>query len=120
MEQGDMNANVVQAKHFQLVDDENKVRAQLGTGPDGSSVALEFYQDDRETSRLSVGIDPNGAAAVALRDDAGGTRARLAVEPSGTPTTFNIRDAVNRIRALSNSVRRGRLRGLRRRRPGSI
>lgn len=93
-----VNADIVQARHFQLVDETNRVRAQWGTGPDGSA-GLDFYHHDGETPRVSVGVNPYGTSAVILYDDAGRIRARLAVEPSGAPTTFNIRDAENRIRA---------------------
>jgi hypothetical protein len=97
VEQRDVNANNVQARQFQLVDAENKVRAQMSTGPDGS-VMLGFSPDG-ETVRLSLGVNPRGTAAFDLRDGTGGIRARLAVETSGVPTVFSIRDGTNRIRA---------------------
>jgi hypothetical protein len=95
MAEGDVNANVVQAKHFQLVDD-NNVLAQLGAGPNGSS-ALEFYKSD--TPRVSLGMDPTGRVSLSLRDNAGTIGARLAVDSSGSPAVFTIRDAPERVRA---------------------
>ncbi len=96
MAEGDVNANIVQAKHFQLVDDENKVLAQLGSGQNGSA-AFEFYKDD--TVRVSLGMDPTGRVSLSLRDNAGEIRVRLAVESSGSPAVFTIRDAPDRVRA---------------------
>ena len=96
MEQN-VNANIVQARQFQLVDEENELRAQLATGPDGAA-SLEFMPNG-ETPRVSVGVNRSGTAVIALRDETGQIRARVAVEASGTPTTFNIRDANDQIRA---------------------
>jgi hypothetical protein len=97
----DVNANIVQAKHFQLVDDGNKVLAQLGSRGDGS-VTLAFYEqadDGDATPRIAVGVNAEGAARLDLRDSSGRIRARLAAEADGGGTTFNIRNQADRIRA---------------------
>lgn len=94
--EGDVNANVVQARHFQLVDEQNNVLAQLGAGPNGSA-GLEFYKGG--TPRLSIGSDETGRVSLSLRDNAGTTCARLAVDSSGSPTVFTIRDAPEKVRA---------------------
>lgn len=96
MAQGDVNANVVQAQHFQLVDDQNNVLAQLGSGPSGSA-ALEFYKGG--SPRISLGVDETGRVSFSLRDNAGTIRVRLAVDSSGSPAVFTIRDAPERVRA---------------------
>lgn len=96
MAEGDVNANIVQAKHFQLVDDQNNVLAQLASGPDGSA-ALEFYKGG--TARISLGTDETGRVSFSLRDNAGTIRTRLAVDSSGSPAIFTIRDAPERVRA---------------------
>ena len=90
-------ADGVQAKHFQLVDDHDKVLAQLGSGPNGA-VGLEFYHGG-DVPRLSIGTDNAGTAALTMYDSTGTTRVRLNVDDSGTRTQFAIRDASNRIRA---------------------
>ncbi len=92
-----VNANVVRARRFELVDEEDRVRAQLIPGAN-DAVELSFVEGG-DTVRLSLGLNLEGTAVVDLRDESGSTRARLAVESSGTPTIFSIRDATNRIRA---------------------
>ena len=96
MAEGDINANIVQARQFQLVDDQNNVLALLGSGPNGSA-GLEIYKGD--TPRLSLGTDETGRVSLSLRDNAGTISVRLAVDSSGSPTVFTFRDAPERVRA---------------------
>ncbi len=93
----DVNAEVVRARRFELVDDNDEVRALLATGPDGAA-SLEFVSDG-ETLRASIGVNMSGTAVIALRDETGRVRVRVAVESSGSPATFNIRDEADRVRA---------------------
>lgn len=97
MAQEDVNAEVVRAKRFELVDEDDEVRALIATGPDGGA-SLEFVTDD-ETSRASIGVNRSGTAVIALRDETGRVRVRVAVEASGSPATFNLRDESDRVRA---------------------
>ncbi len=94
--EGNVNANIVQARQFQLLDDRNNVLALLGPGPNGSA-GLEFFKGN--TPRLSIGTDETGRVSLSLRDNAGTISARLAVDSSGSPTVFTIRDAPESVRA---------------------
>ena len=96
MTEGNINAYIVQARQFQLVDEQNNVLALLGPGPSGSA-GLEVYKGG--TPRMTLGTDETGRVALSLRDNAGTISARVAVDSSGVPTVFTIRDAPDRIRA---------------------
>lgn len=92
----DVDANVVRARLFELVDDEGRVRARMAPRDDADSVGLEFYKRDG-TIRLAMGINLEGTSVIDLKDDAGLTRARLGVESAGIPTVFSIRNAADRL-----------------------
>jgi hypothetical protein len=64
--QGKIEAKVVRARHFELVDDEGKPLAQLGSTQDGAT-ALEFRQAGTRQTRLVLGVDPSGTANMDFR-----------------------------------------------------
>jgi hypothetical protein len=92
----DVDANVVRARLFELVDDEGRVRARMAPRNDADSVGLEFYERDG-TIRLAIGINLEGTSVIDLKDEAGSTRARLGVESAGVPTVLSLRNAANRL-----------------------
>jgi len=96
MPPGDVDANVVRARLFELVDDEGQVRARMAPRDDADSVGLEFYERDG-TIRLAIGINLEGTSVIDLKDEAGLTRARMGVESAGVPAVFSIRNAANRL-----------------------
>lgn len=92
----DVDANVVRARLFELVDDEGRVRARMAPRNDADSVGLDFYERDG-TIRLAIGINLEGTSVIDLKDEAGSTRARLGVESAGVPTVLSLRNAANRL-----------------------
>lgn len=93
---GNVDAFIVEAREFRLVDDGGNILAVLGAGDNGSA-ALEIYKSG--TPRLRVGTDEVGRVSLSLKDNAGTISARLSVDSSGSPTVFTIRDAPERLRA---------------------
>lgn len=74
---------VIQARSFEVVDDEGRVRAALRIVPDGSPSLL--FLDAHGKPRALLNTDPDGAAGLALYDAGGKPRALLSIFPDGTP-----------------------------------
>jgi len=95
MAQDEVNADVVRAKQFDLLDDEDNLRMRMNGGAD-EGVGMEFYDRDG-TVRLAIGVNREGTAVVDAKDDTGQTRARIGVEASGWPALFSLRNGANNI-----------------------
>ena len=92
-----IQANRIQARSFELVDESGNIRAQLAC--ENEIVAMDFFELDN-TPRISVGLNRTGAAGMALFDGQGKIRMRVSVEEdSSGATILNFRDAQDRIRA---------------------
>lgn len=64
-----MTEEVIRAKRFELVDDNDKIRALIDTGQK-EHVALSFFGKD-EQERATVGVMPDGFASFVLQDENG-------------------------------------------------
>jgi hypothetical protein len=69
---------VVRARKFELVDEQGKVRAALGPGPEEGDVGMQFYGSAGEI-RVELSVYQSGLTALALRDPHGEQVAALSV-----------------------------------------
>lgn len=108
---------VVQAKRFELVDDDGRVRGEMAVGSDGPILALfnrheapqwsAFVSDDGSSDlyfsdplsrlRLSVSMGSDGTPELALNDENGDLRLSISMESDGTPNLV-MRDQNGNIR----------------------
>ena len=103
--------DVVQAKAFQLVDDDGSVRAEMKLSEDGSPefVLRDQYGQDRLVARIDgfsaslslsnqdgqarfdVSVDESGDPSLSLRDHGGKPRLSASLDESGRPS-LDLRD----------------------------
>ena len=75
--------DVSQAREFLLRDDSGRVRAVLGTSPDG---AVGFSLDDANgQTRVTLAVDRNGSPGLDLFDQSGKRRAIISLGQHGEP-----------------------------------
>lgn len=91
--------DVVRAKRFEVVDDEDNVQGVLGE-LDGGVIGLQLY-DETGTTRLSIAVlnQKGGAPIVYFRDQNGTNRLQLQVDPNEV-STLVINDASGKLRAV--------------------
>jgi hypothetical protein len=75
-------AAVLRAQHFQLVDQNGRVRGQLGVGPQGLA-RLALFAQNGAMPLVSLTADPQGGANLTLDDSQGQTAIVLTTEPQG-------------------------------------
>jgi hypothetical protein len=75
-------AAILQAERFQLVDQNGRVRGQLGVGPQGVA-RLALFGQDSAMPLVSLAADPQGGANLTLDDHQGQTAMVLTTEPQG-------------------------------------
>lgn len=75
--------DVVRARKFEVVDEEDKVRAAIGPGSDGETGIQLYGRDGSIRATLSVS---DGSTTFSLRDASGRDMAALAVGDEGPPT----------------------------------
>lgn len=75
-------AAVLQAQRFQLVDQNGRVRGQLGVGPQGVA-RLALFGQDGAAPLVNLTADPQRGANLTLDDNKGQTAVVLTTEPQG-------------------------------------
>lgn len=75
--------DVVRARKFEVVDEEDRVRAAIGPGPNGET-GVQLYGRDGAT-RVELSVD-DSSTVFSLRDPSGCDMATLAVGDEGSPT----------------------------------
>jgi hypothetical protein len=97
---------VVRAKRFEIVSDDNEVRGILGSLPDGA-VGLHLFDESGQVKlSLSVLYEKDGAPVVYLRDSAGVIRLQLQVGPQDV-ATLGINDSDEHLRVIAGTDREG-------------
>lgn len=97
---GSGTSESVEARQFVLRDSSGRVRAALGSNPDGA-VGLNLDDANGRTLATLV-VDGKGSPGLDLYDQSGKRRAMIAVAPQGTPGV-GLYDANGRLRTSLDS-----------------
>ena len=76
--------DVVRARRFEVVDEEGRLRAVIGPGPENAT-GMQFYAEDG-TARVELSLSGDGAAALYLRDAESKDIAMISLDAEGVPS----------------------------------
>jgi len=98
--------NTVVAHRFVLVDDNNQIRAELGTGSNRPNLPFFSLYDDKGEMRVSITVMEDQSVAMAFMDASGHAGIGMGLNPQGL-ANLSLMDASGNVRCRMNLTGKG-------------